>query len=213
MSRPEKDIPFALIGATLFIALFYILIQVVTVGTYPDLANSIKPIADAAHFFMGSAGGIMITVGAVLSIGGTLNTNLLAGSRLPYAFSEEGQYPKIFLKTSAKTAIPYVSLIIYTVVTIIVSLTGTFIYALSINVITKALLFAIISAALIKFRRVDGSPKQGFRLRFGYFYGVAGIIICAWLLYVSDLSDFIDVVLTTLAGILLYFLFKIKIKK
>jgi amino acid transporter len=213
MSNPEKDIPFALIVSTLFVALFYILIQVVSIGTFPHLANSTKPIADAADFFLGSAGGLLITMGAVISIGGTINANLLAGSRLPYALSEENQFPKIFSKTSIKTAIPYISLIMYSIVTILVSVTGTFIYALSISVISKVFVFTIISAALIKFRKVNGISKTGFKLRFGYFSAILGIIICTWLLYASNLSDFRDVLLTILIGISLYFVFKFKMKR
>jgi APA family basic amino acid/polyamine antiporter len=212
MSNPEKDIPFALIFSTLFVALFYILIQVVSVGIYPDLANSNKPIADAADFIFGSTGGLLITIGAVISIGGTLNANLLAGSRLPFALSEENQFPRVFSKTNTKTAIPYVSLIVYSVVTILVSVTGTFIYALSISVISKVFVFAIISAALIKLRTVNKQNKTGFKLRFGSLSAILGIILCIWLLSASKLSDFKDVIIIIIAGLIIYFIFKFTMK-
>ncbi len=212
MSNPEKDIPFALIFSTLFVTIFYILIQVVSVGTFPDLANSNKPIADAADFIFGSIGGLFITIGAIISIGGTLNANLLAGSRIPFALSEENQFPMLFSKTSTKTAIPYISLIIYSVVTILVSVTGTFIYALTISVITKVFIFAIISAALIKLRRLNKQNKTAYKLRFGYLSAILGIVICVWLLSVSKLSDFKDVLIITIAGLVPYFIFKINVK-
>lgn len=212
MSNPKKDIPFALIFSTLFVTLFYILIQVVSIGTFPDLADSNKPITDAAHFIMGSKGGLLITIGAIISIGGTLNANLLAGSRLPFALSEAKQFPIVFLKTNRKTAIPYISLIVYTLATIVVSVTGTFIYALTINVITKVFIFAIISAALIKFRRSNKQKKTGFKLRFGLLSAILGIGICVWLLAVSKRSDFRDVVIMIIAGLLIYFIFKITMK-
>ena len=212
MSNPEKDIPFALIFSTLFVALFYILIQVVSVGTFPDLANSNKPIADAADFIFGSTGGLLITIGAVISIGGTLNANLLAGSRLPFALSEENQFPMVFSKTNTKTAVPYVSLIVYSVVTILVSVTGTFIYALSISVISKVFIFSIISAALIKLRTANKQNETAFKLRFGSLSAILGIIICVWLLSVSKLSDFRDVVIIIIAGLIVYFIFKFTVK-
>lgn len=208
MSNPEKDIPFALISSTLFVAVFYTFIQIVSVGTFPDLASSNKPIADAADYFLGSAGGLLITIGAVISIGGTINANLLAGSRLPFAFSEANQFPMLFSKTHPKTAIPIVSLIFYSLVAILVSVTGTFIYALSISVIGKVLVFAIISAALIKFRRANGKNKVGYKLRFGFFFAILGIFICIWMLLASNLSDFVDVLITISVGIVLYFLFR-----
>jgi amino acid transporter len=212
MSNPEKDIPFALIFSILFVALFYILIQVVSVGTFPDLANSNKPIADAADFIFGSTGGLFITIGAVISIWGTLNANLLAGSRLPFALSEENQFPMVFSKTNTKTAIPYVSLIVYSVVTILVSITGTFIYALSISVISKVFVFAIISAALIKLRKSKKHKETNFELRYGSLSAILGIIICIWLLSASKLSDFKDVVIIIIAGLIIYFIFKFTVK-
>lgn len=208
MSNPKKDIPFALIISTLFVAVFYTLIQLVSVGTFPDLANSNKPIADAADHILGTAGGLIITIGAVISIGGTINANLLSGSRLPFAFSEANQFPRVFSKTHRKTAVPYISLIVYSIVTILVSITGTFIYALSISVISKVLIFSIISAALIKFRRVKGKNNKGFKLRFGYLSAILGIIICIWMLLASNISDFIDVLITISVGIVLYFIFR-----
>ncbi len=212
MSNPEKDIPFALIFSTLFVTLFYILIQVVSVGTFPDLAGSNRPIADAADFIFGSTGGLFITIVAIISIGGTLNANLLAGSRLPFALSEENQFPMIFSKTNTKTAIPYVSLIVYSVVTILVSVTGTFIYALSISVISKVFVFAIISAALIKLRMVNKQKEKAFKLRFGFLSAILGVIICAWLLSVSEMSDFKDVLIIVIAGLIIYFIFKFSVK-
>jgi amino acid transporter len=212
MSNPKKDIPFALIFSTLFVTLFYILIQIVSVGTFPDLAGSNKPIADAADFILGSTGGLFITIGAIISIGGTLNANLLAGSRLPFALSEENQLPGIFSKTNTKTAIPYVSLIVYSVTTILVSVTGTFIYALSINVISKIFMFAIISAALIKLRRTNKQKETAFNLRFGFLSAILGIIICVWLLSVSKLSEFKDVLVITIIGLIIYFIYKFILK-
>ena len=66
MSNPAKNIPFAMIISTLFVAVFYILIQVVSIGTFPNLATSIRPIADAADAFMGSTGGTIIMIGAIV---------------------------------------------------------------------------------------------------------------------------------------------------
>ncbi|OFY43576.1 MAG: amino acid transporter [Bacteroidetes bacterium GWF2_40_14] len=208
MSDPQKDIPFALLVTTLFVGVFYSLIQIVCIGTFPQLADSTKPIADAAHNFLGPAGGLLITVGAVICIGGTLNANMLAGSRLPFAFGEAGQFPAIFAKTHDKTAVPYISLVLYAVVTILVSVTGTFIYALTISVISKVFIFATISAALIKFRRVNKPSKATFVLRYGHFSAILGIIICIWMLFASRMSDFLDVLITVSVGIGVFFIQK-----
>src|SRR5437879_7704182 len=57
---PQKHLPRALLIATGVVAFTYILIQVVCIGTLPELASSTKPLADAGQRFMGTAGGSII---------------------------------------------------------------------------------------------------------------------------------------------------------
>lgn len=207
MRNPGKDIPFALIGATIFVAVFYTIIQVVCIGTLPQLGESGRPVADAAHLLMGLPGGILITIGVVISIGGTLNAILLAASRLPFAFAVEGHFPTVFSREHHSTGVPYISLIAFTVVALIVSLSGTFVYALSISVISKILIFLVVSTALIKFRFSTQYKKPEFRLKYGYATAILGIIICISLLFIAKTSELIDVLATVGAGLLLYILF------
>ena len=214
MKNPQKDIPFALITATITVSVFYMLIQFVSIGTYPGLATSERPLSDAAHFMLGNWAGILITVGALVSISGTLNANVLGGSRLPFALSENGQFPEFLSKTTSKTQIPLWSLILYTVVTLIVSLSGTFIYALAINVISKLLIFALISAAVIRFRKTEQSPEAVFRIRYPKLSAITGILLCIVLLAGAESSNLIHVAIAIGTGILLYFLhFLFKRKK
>src|SRR2546430_8314964 len=70
---PQKHLPRALLIATAVVACTYILIQVVCIGTLPELAKSTKPLADAGQRFMGTAGGVLISAGAMISIAGNLN--------------------------------------------------------------------------------------------------------------------------------------------
>jgi amino acid transporter len=204
ISTPKKDIPFAMITASLFIAIFYSLIQIVAVGTFPDLINSNKPIADAANSFLGPVGGLIITIGAIISIGGTLNGNVLIGSRVPFALSEKNQFPKIFSKTHPKTAVPHISLWLYLIIAILVSISGTFIYLLSISVICSILVYFTVSASLIKLRMQN--KNIGYKLRYGNTIAILGMLICIWLLSVADLSKLVDVFMTIGAGIIIYFI-------
>src|SRR5437773_6868859 len=63
---PQKHLPRALLIAIAVVALFYILIQIVCVGTLPELAHSEKPLADAGTHFLGAAGGATISAGAII---------------------------------------------------------------------------------------------------------------------------------------------------
>jgi len=209
MQNPKKNIPFALITAIIFVAVFYGLIQIVCIGTLPDLAKSEFPLTAAAQIFMGPAGAALISIGAVVSIGGALNTVMLVGSRIPFAFSEEKQLPGFFTKLHPKFSTPVWSLLAFSVVAMIVSLTGTFVYAVAISVASKIIILLLVCIALIKFRRTDRGESDYFKLRYGYLIAITGIVACLWLLFGSKLSEIAAVLITTFAGLIFFFLYKL----
>src|SRR5256714_10433011 len=89
--NPQRDLPRALLIAMGVIAFTYILIQVVCIGTLPELAKSGKPLADAGQRFMGTAGAAIISAGAILSIAWHLNIIVLSAARLPLAIAQQKQ--------------------------------------------------------------------------------------------------------------------------
>lgn len=208
IKEPRKNIPFALIVSLTFVAVFYALIQYVSIGTLAGLATSEKPITDAASHFMGPLGATLITLGAVVSIGGTLNAVMLIGSRLPYALSVEKQFPSFFSYLHPNNRTPVYSLFIFTAVTIVASLTGSFIYAVSISVISKVLIFLLVCAAMIKLRKKDTGKTDFFKLKYGYFFAITGIIASIALLFSSDISEVLDVLITVTAGLILFGIYK-----
>ena len=54
-----QNVPFALLAALVFCALLFMLIQIVAIGTLPELAASKTPLADAAGQFMGTFGAVL----------------------------------------------------------------------------------------------------------------------------------------------------------
>src|SRR5437016_14574100 len=58
---PQKHLPRALLIATAVVACTYILVQVLCIGTLPELARSTKPLADAGQEFMGTVGATPIS--------------------------------------------------------------------------------------------------------------------------------------------------------
>src|SRR5262249_28325401 len=69
---PQRNLPFAILASLAVVTLVYILIQVVCIGTLPELKASNRPLADASERFLGVAGAIVITAGVAISIIGNL---------------------------------------------------------------------------------------------------------------------------------------------
>src|SRR5438128_5642870 len=91
--QPRRVIPFALIVALSASVALFLLIQIVCIGTLPNLAASERPLAEASLSFLGTAGPPIISAGALIGIFGTLNVIMLACTRLPFALAVQGQLP------------------------------------------------------------------------------------------------------------------------
>ena len=120
--NPEKNVPFALIAALILVAVLFILIQIVAIGTLPGLPESKTPLADAAGTFAGGYAAAFIVVGALISVLGNLNGGFLAASRLPYAMAEQKELPEVIGRTHEKFKTPHVAIILTAAVILVLSL-------------------------------------------------------------------------------------------
>lgn len=205
MKSPNKIIPYALIISALVIMILYGSIQVVSVGTLPTLASSEKPLADAAQSFMGGFGGNLITIGATVSIVGALNAILLVGSRLLFALSKEDQLPRGLAKIHPQYRTPTIALFGFTILSTLIAVTGSFIYAITITAIIRTVMYAMVCAALIKLRVADKySSTKFYKIPFGIFFASTGIMFSIWLFSSSQWVEMRDVLICILIGLIIY---------
>lgn len=206
---PKKNVPFALLAALCFCAVLFILIQIVSIGTLPELAQSKRPLADAANNFLGSLAASFITIGALVSIFGNLNGGFLTASRMPYAMAEQQELPQILAKTHEKFKTPYVSLLITAIAIIILTIQSSFISALTISTITRLIVYATTCAALPIFRYKKDAPKAEFLVPFGIVAAVFSLILTVWLLTaVNFQTDGVRVLILGGIGLILFFAYR-----
>ena len=201
---PQKHLPRALLIAMAVIAFTYILIQVVCIGTLPELAKSTKPLADAGQRFMGTAGAAIISLGAIISVAGNLNITVLSASRVPFAIAEQNQLPSFLARVHKKFFTPHLSIIITTVLMLVLTLKSSFVAALTISTIARLVAYAVTCAALPVLRRSKDAPAAHFRLRGGPVIAIAALILSAWLLMNSTLYEAIVSVIAAVVGFLIY---------
>ncbi|MEJ7622832.1 MAG: amino acid permease [Pyrinomonadaceae bacterium] len=203
--QPEKTIPFGLIVALLIVAAFYILIQIVSIGTLPGLATSERPIADAAAAFMGPMGAAFITVGALISIFGNLNVGVLSSTRMLFAMSEQRDLPGVFEKTHPKFKTPYVAIIATAVVMLVLTIQSSFLTAVAIATITRLIVYATTCLALPIFRRRTDLPPAPFKAPFGIVAAVLSIALIIWLLTNVDFAkEGLGLVAAVFAGLIIF---------
>ena len=213
VKNPGKNLPFALLLSALIIAVIYMLIQIVSIGTLPSLASSDKPLAEAAGLFMGKTGATLIALGALFSVTGTLNAIMLVGSRLPFAFSEEKQFPKLFSFVHPTFKTPTWSLLLFAAVSIIISISNSFLYAATISAITRVMIYGIVCISLLRLRKRNSGQTGFFKIPYGKFFAVAGILLTFWLLTSSKLKELRDVAIAVGVGFIIYLLMELQKKR
>ena len=165
--NPQRHLPQALLIAIAVVAVLYILIQVVCVGTLPELAQSQKPLADAGTRFLGTAGGAIISAGAVISITGNLNILLLSGSRIPFAIAEQRQLPSFIAKVHPRFSTPHVAILITATLMLVLTLKSSFVAALTISTIARLVTYGATCLSLPVLRQRSDVPAAEFSLRGG----------------------------------------------
>ncbi|HRJ88179.1 MAG TPA: APC family permease [Pyrinomonadaceae bacterium] len=203
---PQRNTPIALFVALGVVAVLYILIQVVSIGTLSGLAQSERPLADAGAIFLGTYGAAFITVGALVSILGNLNVGLLGSTRLLFAMSENGDLPSTLSRTHESFKTPWVSILLTSVVILILTIFSTFLTALAIATITRLLVYATTCLALPVFRRRGDAPEARFSAPFGVLAAILSIGLIVWLLTRVDFAkEGIPILIAIVIGLIIYF--------
>ncbi len=202
--NPQTHLPRALLISIAVVACTYILIQIVCIGTLPELAASQKPLADAAQRFMGTTGAAIISAGAIISIAGNLNIVLLSGSRVPFAIAEQKQLPEVFAAIHRRFSTPHIAIVVTAGVMLVLTLRSSFVAALTISAIARLVTYAVTCAALPVLRRRSGVPVAMFKVRGGPIIAVAALILAVWLLANSTLREAVTAVIAAAGGIIIY---------
>ena len=164
---PRQDVPSALIKTIVLVCIVYILIQLVAVGTLPNLAASKTPLADAAARFLGPVAGVAIAIGGLVSIGGSNAGSMLAGPRLTYAMGLRGQLPGLFIHVHRRYRSPDSSILIYSAAALMLALSGTFEKLAAVSAVARLVFYAATCAAVPVLRRHSSERRGAFELRGG----------------------------------------------
>ena len=202
---PQRNLPRALLIAIAVVAVIYILVQVVCVGTLPGLAQSTKPLADAGSHFLGTAGGAIISAGAVISITGNLNILLLSASRLPFAMAEQQQLPKVIGAIHQRFFTPYIAILITAAIMLFLTLKSSFVQLLTISTLARLVTYGASCLALPLFRKRQDIPPPAFRLPGGTLIAILSLVLMAWLLAHSTLAEAKATGAAAGVGLLIYF--------
>lgn len=206
--NPRRNLPLAILIAIAIVTVIYILIQAVSIGTLPNLGSTERPLADAARMFLGPVGASIIAAGAITSIVGNLNVNLLTTPRILFAMSTRRELPKILSAVHSRFRTPYVAIIATATVMLALTLSSSLIYALTVSTIARLLAYAATCVALPTLRRRRNSPPALFTVPGGTVISVVAVLLSVWLLSNSTYYEARDAAIVAAVGIMIYFLYR-----
>lgn len=98
---PARNIPLALIGGTMFVALLYLLSSssVLLLLSGKEIGGSTSPFADAIAREFGTGAGVLAIAAIAVSAFGALNCMILATGELGYSMALRGDIPALFART------------------------------------------------------------------------------------------------------------------
>ncbi len=202
--NPKKDLPRALISTTVIIAVFYFLIQMVSVAVLPALPESRTALADVATVLFGTLGAALLTLGAAFSIGGNLMASVVSAPRMTWALSRDGLLPAWLGMVHARHQTPHTSILLYGILSLVLALTGSFVWLAIMSTLIRLLTYMLSILALPALFRRATEPELAFRLPGGMLIPAIAFGLCVWLMLQAPLSAWYTLGVFILIGTVIY---------
>ncbi len=202
----RREIPKALVGTVIAIALCYALIQLVIVSVGPDLGASEAPLVEVARRLMGPAGALVLGLGVVFSVGGGSLTSLLTAPRLTFALSRDGSLPAWFGKVNERSRVPVNSILFCGLFSIGMAVSQGFVWLVTLSTFARLLSYALCIASLPHIEKTLPAEEGQFRLPGGLTIPVIGFLLTVWLISHSTADNFLIGGLIIVVGSLVFWL-------
>jgi amino acid transporter len=197
---PERDAPFALLTALVAVTVVYTLVQVVVTGILPDASITDRPLAAAAHLFIGPAGAGLISLGALISVYGLLSAMTLYTPRLTFALGEQGDFPAAFAAVHPRFRTPYISIVAFGALVWGLAVAGSFKWNVTLSAVARLFTYGATCGALVALRKK--SPENAaFQLPAGSAFASLGILFCLALVTRMGRTEFWIVLATGMVGL------------
>jgi amino acid transporter len=214
IKEPSKTIPKAIVLGISVVTVFYLITNVVLFGVrrWDLLAGDNAPLAKATGGMLSGyptlalVGGLIVGVGALVSVAGSDESGMIGTSRLGYALAADGLFPRVFAKVHSRFKTPYLAIIIQAVTALIAASLSAYIGDLSILIATSVFLMAIAylatSASIFSLRKKELKPQ--FHIRGGPLLPILGVIFSFYLITQCTISQIAAGLILVAIGVPIY---------
>jgi len=205
---PGKNIPRAIILSCFFLILIYTAIAYVVFRVVPSssLVGQASPLAYVAKQFMGDVGVGMITVAGIIAALSSVNTSIMAQSRVAYALARDGYFPKSFFSLHKRYSTPFIAILVGAVFVAATAATGV------VNFVTYAtdfgfmIGFVFVNLSLIRLRRQRPNLTRPFRVPLYPLTPILGVASSLLLIFFLEPGTLMIGAELFLFGLLVYYI-------
>jgi APA family basic amino acid/polyamine antiporter len=209
---PQRTLPRILIGGTAFVAVLYLLLNVVYLSalSIAELAREpIVPVAEkAAAALWGLESGRLVAAILCLSIAGAVSAMTWAGPRVYWAMARDGMISPWLARLHPRTAVPARAIVFQSFWASLLVLSGTFEQLLVYSGLVLSLFMALTLSTIFRLRRTGIVDSHQYRAPL-YPFLPAALVIGAFALVIYSLvqrpTESLYGAATVLSGIPLYY--------
>ena len=202
----RSEIPKALVGTVLAIALFYALIQLIAVSVGPDLGGSEAPLVEIARRLIGPWGALALGLGAIFSVGGGSLTSLLTAPRLTFALARDGSLPAWLGKVSKQSHVPVNSILFCGIFSLVVAIGQHYVWLVTLSTFVRLVTYALCIASLPVIERTIPAQDGQFKLPGGPTIPAIGFLLTMWLMSHSTVDNLLVAGMIVAIGTVVFWL-------
>jgi APA family basic amino acid/polyamine antiporter len=182
--NPRRNLPLAILFATVIVTTFYVLVSVAALGAQPyqDFEGQEAGLAAILRIITGSnVWSAILAAGAVISIFSVTLVTLYGQTRILFAMGRDGMIPEVFHRVDPRTLAPVRNTII---VGIFVGVLAGFVplgILLDLTSMGTLVAFTVVSIGVIILRRTQPDLPRGFRVP---LYPVTPVLSAASAIYI-----------------------------
>ena len=184
MENPQRNLPRSLFTGTLIVTGLYVLLNFIFLYTVPmhALAGQVEVGFLSANGIFGALGGKVMAMVISLLLVSTISSMILAGPRVTQAMGEDLKILG-FLSRKTKNGVPAIAIILQSVVTVILILTGSFERVLTYVGFTLNLFTFLTVLGLFIFRIKNPNAVRPYKT-WGYpFTPALFLLLNLWIMY------------------------------
>jgi basic amino acid/polyamine antiporter, APA family len=186
VKEPRKNLPRGLLLGVLGVVVLYIAVNLVCLRALgpQGLAATTTPATAVMRLALGQRGATFIAAAIAISTLGFLSQSILTAPRVYFAMADDGLFFRAVAWLDPRTRVPVVAIVLQSVWTIVIALSGRYEHILNYVIAMDFLFFGLTATTIFVFRRRaargEMKPSVGYRMPGHPVTTVIFVAVCWW---------------------------------